>query len=183
MMTMNPTLILYKSKYGASRAYAAMLAGELSCEAKDLTACPRLDPAPWERIIFVGGIYASGLPGLTLLRKRCPDLDPGKLAVLCVGASPFDERALDELRKRCLPKGWEAVPLFYGRGAWDEDKMTWTDRALCGLLQKAVAKKSPEALEPWMEALLSARGQAHDWTDPRYLEPLLAYIRSEADAK
>lgn len=179
---MDPILILYKSKYGASKAYAAMLAGELSCEARDLASCPRLDPAPGERIIFVGGIYAGGVAGLSLLRKKCPGLDPGRLAVFCVGASPFDPKALEELQKR-LPSAWRDVPLFYGRGAWDESKMTWPDRALCGLLQRAVSKKGPEEREPWMEALLSARGQAHDWTDPVYLEPLLAYIRSGAGVK
>lgn len=94
-----------------------------------------------------------------------------------MGASPFDEKALEELRKRCLTQGWKDVPLFYGRGAWDEDKMTWPDRILCGLLQKAVAKKNPNDLEPWMTALLSAQGKAHDWTDAAYLEPLLASIR------
>ena len=174
---MNQTLVLYKSKYGASKTYAAMLKAELACPAMDLSSCPRLDSASWEHIIFVGGIYASGIPGLGLLRKKCPGLEPGKLVILCVGASPFDEKALEELRKRCLTQDWEDVPLFYGRGAWDEDKMTWPDRILCGLLQKAVAKKNPNDLEPWMAALLSAQGKAHDWTDAAYLEPLLASIR------
>lgn len=174
---MNPIQILYKSKYGASKKYAAMLEAELSCPARDLSHCSALDLSQFQHIILVSGIYASGVPGLTLLRKRCPGLDPGRLMVFCVGASPFDPEALAQLRNRCLPSGWETVPFFYGRGAWDEDRMTWPDRVLCGILQRAIAKKSPDSIEPWMAALLSAQGEAHDWTDAAYLEPLLASIR------
>ena len=35
------------------------------------------------------------------------------------------------------------IPLFYCRGAWNKEKMTFKDRTLCNMLQKAVAKKDP----------------------------------------
>jgi len=41
------------------------------------------------------------------------------------------------------------------------------------MLQKAVAKQDPAEYEPWQKALLSAVGEKHDWTDKKYLEPLL----------
>lgn len=70
----------------------------------------------------------------------------------------------------------EEIPLFYGRGAWDEERMTLADRTLCRLLFKAVEKKAPDSREPWMEALLCAAGQKCDWTDRKYLEPLMKYL-------
>lgn len=70
----------------------------------------------------------------------------------------------------------EDLPLFYGRGAWDEEAMTFKDRALCRLLQKSVAKKDPATYEPWMKALMCAVGQKCDWTDRKYLDPLIAYL-------
>ncbi len=45
------------------------------------------------------------------------------------------------------------------------------------MLQKAVAKRDPDTYEPWMKALMCAVGQAYDWTDRAYLEPLLDYLK------
>lgn len=68
------------------------------------------------------------------------------------------------------------IPLFYGRGAWNESKMKFIDRTLCRILQKSVAKKDPSTYEPWMKALMCAKGQNCDWTDKKYLVPLLEYL-------
>ena len=54
--------------------------------------------------------------------------------------------------------------------------MTFKDRTLCRMLQKAVAKKNPEEYEPWEKALMCAVGQKCDWTDRAYLDPILDYI-------
>lgn len=54
--------------------------------------------------------------------------------------------------------------------------MTFGDRTLCKMLQKSVAKKKPEEYEPWEKALMCAAGQKCDWTDRKYLEPLLKYL-------
>lgn len=46
------------------------------------------------------------------------------------------------------------------------------------MLKKMVSKQDPDSLEPWQEALLSAIGQDFDWTDKKYLIPLIEYIKS-----
>ncbi len=63
-------------------------------------------------------------------------------------------------------------------GAWDESKMKFVDRTLCKILQRSVAKKDPETYEPWMRALMCAVGQTCDWTDKKYLAPLVDYLHS-----
>ena len=57
--------------------------------------------------------------------------------------------------------------------------MTLPDRTMCRMLQKTVAKKDPSEYEPWMSALMCAAGETCDWTDRKYLEPLLLYLRQE----
>ena len=49
-------------------------------------------------------------------------------------------------------------------------------RTLCKMLQKSVAKKNPDTYEPWMKALMCAVGQSCDWTDEKYLLPLIDYL-------
>lgn len=72
------------------------------------------------------------------------------------------------------------VPFVYCRGAWDEDVMTFPDKTLCKMLQKAVARNDPDTCEVWEKALLCAIGQKCDWTDKKYLEPVLSYLRKNS---
>ena len=170
------TLILYRSKYGSSAKYARMLGEELNCPIQELgKRLPHL--SEYGQTVFVGGIYAGGVSGLNVLRKGQSVWQGKKLALLAVGASPYSEEGLVQLKARHCTGVLAGVPLFYARGAWDEAKMDRKDRFLCSLLQKAVAKKPPEECEEWMAALLQAKGQTCDWTDRAYLEPLLALLK------
>lgn len=56
--------------------------------------------------------------------------------------------------------------------------MSFKDKTLCKLLQKAVSKQSPDTYEPWQKALMCAVGQKCDWTDKKYLNPLIEWINS-----
>lgn len=169
-------VILYKSKYGATERYAGMLAGALGCSASEIDRVDAAQLSAADSVGFAGGIYAGGISGMSRFLKLLPSLGGKRLCVLCVGASPYDESALAELRQRC--KGLPAdVPLFYARGAWDEEAMSLKDRTLCKLLQKMVAKQPEGACEPWMRELLGAMGQKRDWVSEDYLPPVLNYLK------
>lgn len=172
-------LVLYKSKYGAARRYAAMLAQEMGCDVCDVGSIGTRDLDAYAWIVFAGGVYASGMLGLSAFKRLYMRYPQKKWAVLFVGASPFDEKALADVKARNLKGSLRHIPAFYGRGAWDESKMTWKDRALCQMLQKAVARREPASCEPWMRALLSAAGQARDWTDRKYLLPLFDFLHDK----
>ena len=154
---MDQILVLYKSKYGATKKYAAMLQKELSCEILDIKDFKKAVLTGYDCIIFAGSIYANGISGLN------------------------DEKSLEKTRLHNLKGDCKDIPLFYGRGAWDESSMSLKDRALCKMLQKMIAKQDPDSYEPWMEALLSASGKTCDWTDRTYLLPLLKYIRAKEE--
>ena len=100
--------------------------------------------AEYDSVILCGGVYASGIAGLEFLKKNITKLSADKLAVFCVGASPYDESALSDIRAHNMTGALKDIPLYYGRGAWDESRMTFIDRKLCRFLQKAVAKKDPD---------------------------------------
>ena len=119
---MTRTVIIYKSKYGATARYAALLSEMLGGEALEAGAASAGALEGADTVIFAGGVYAGGVAGMDRFRRLLPALTGRRLALLCVGASPYDEKALAALRARCsgLP---EDVPLFYARGAWDESRM------------------------------------------------------------
>lgn len=174
---MSRGIILYQSKYGATKKYADWLVEETGYDCIETKNAKVADLNNYDVIILGGGVYASGIAGFQFIKKNISQLADKKVAVFAVGASPYDERAIMQIREMHFKDELCNIPLFYCRGTWDEEKMKFTDRTLCKMLQKAVAKQNPDEYEPWQKALMCAVGQKCDWTDKSYLEPLLKYIQ------
>lgn len=175
---MSKGIILYQSKYGATKKYAEWLTQETGYACIETKAAKVANLKNYDVIILGGGVYASGIAGLQFLKKNIKQLANKKIAVFAVGASPYDEKAIAQIRELHFKNELNNIPMFYCRGAWNEEKMRFADRTLCKLLQKTVAKQNPEEYEPWQKALMCAVGQKCDWTEKSYLEPLLEYIQS-----
>ncbi|MEA4832174.1 MAG: flavodoxin domain-containing protein [Oscillospiraceae bacterium] len=172
-------IILYKSKYGATKKYADWLSEETGFRCVDTDKANQHDIAGCDTVILGGGIYASGIAGLAFLKKNIDQLSGKKLIVFCVGASPYNEAAFHEIVEHNMKDKLKNIPVFYCRGAWDIDSMSLMDKTLCKMLRKSVAKKDPSELEPWMTALISAGDEKCDWTDKAYLKPILDTLRKE----
>jgi len=176
---MSKGVILYQSKYGATKKYADWLREETGYDVMETKRAKITDMQQYDVIILGGGVYASGILGFNFLKKNISNVSNKKIAVFAVGASPYDVDAIKQIRELHFKDGLSRIPLFYCRGVWNEEKMTFGDRMLCKMLQKAVAKQNPETYEPWQQALMCAVGQSCDWTDKTYLEPLLEYIEEK----
>lgn len=170
-------IVIYQSKYGATRRYAQWLAEALGCTCVEKAACKPGDLQNYGAIVYGGGIYASGIAGFSLIKKQEEALKGKRLVVFAVGASPEDEAIVPALRTRNLPQTMQDTPLFYLRGAFDEEKMTRGDRLLIGMLKRMLQKKDPAKLEHWEHALLDSIGQSADWTHPQAIQPVLAAVR------
>ena len=128
---MENILIIYKSKYGAAREYAQLLGKALATVPVSIDQAKSQMITSADIIILCGGIYAASIAGLSFLKKNAALLSGKKTAVFAVGASPYDQKTLEELKKRHLSGALDGVPLFYGRGAWNEEIMTAKDKFLC----------------------------------------------------
>lgn len=173
---MSRGIILYQSKYGATKKYADWLVEETGYDCIETKDAKVANLQNYDVVILGGGVYASGIAGLQFIKKNIGRLGNKKIVVFAVGASPYDEKAIMQIRKMHFKDELRNIPLFYCRGAWDEEKMKFTDRTLCKMLQKVVAIQNPDEYEPWQKALMCAAGQKCDWTDKAYLEALLKYI-------
>ena len=166
-------IILYTSKYGATKRYADWLAAESGFDCIETKNAKIEDVIQYDAIILGGGIYASGISGLSFLKKNIEKLQGRKIIIFCDGASPFDEKAFQQIIDYNLKGPLSGLPCFYCRGAWDMDRMNFADRNLCRLLQKIVAKKKTGDYEIWEKALLEAGNKKCDWTDKAYIKPIL----------
>lgn len=171
---MKKIVVLYKSKYGATKKYAQLLKKKLNCDVLENKNITIAQLQQYDTIILGGGIYAGGIAGRTTLEKYYQELKKKQLLIFAVGASPYDEKNLKNLR---LKSELKDIPLFYCRGAWNEKIMSFKDRTLCSVLKKMVAKKASATREPWEAALMEAMGGgSFDWTNEAYLTPILNYI-------
>ena len=178
---MKQGIVLYRSKYGSTRKYAGWLQEALGYDCEEAWGAALRRASAYDTVVFCGAVYASGIKGLSLLKKNMRALRGKRLAVLCVGASPYDEAAFTALRQRHFGRELESVPVYYARGAWDTDAMTAVDRTLCNMLKKSLAKRDPATYEPWMQALMSVQDGKADWTDKGYLASLIAYCTAAKD--
>lgn len=171
-------IILYKTKYGATKKYADWLQEELSFDCADLHKFKAERLAEYDTVVLCGGIYASGISCVPYLKRHRALLSGKRTAIFCVGASPYDEATFRQIRAHNLKDTFGEIPLFYGRGMWKQSEMKFIDRTLCKLLQKIVAKKDPSTYEPWEQALMCSVGQDCDWTDRAYIQPVAEWCRS-----
>lgn len=174
---MSKVVVIYQSKYGATKKYAQWLSEELACDVIETKKASIEKVMEYETIILGGGIYASGIAGLSFIKKNYPKLKDKKIAVFAVGASPYNEKAVNAIKDHNFKDSFKDMPFFYCRGAWDEEKMTWTDKVLCNMLKKAVSKKDPAGYEPWESALMEAMGSKCDWTEKESLKPIIEFVQ------
>lgn len=166
-------IIIYKSKYGAAKRYAEWLSEETGFKTIEESKAKIEEVKQYDTVILGGGIYASGISGLSFLKKHIDMLKTKKVIVFCCGASPYDEEAFQAIIRHNMKDKLFSIPCFYCRGAWDMDSMGMVDRNLCKMLRKAVAKKAPSEYEPWEAALMAAGDNKCDWTDKAYIAPIL----------
>ncbi len=170
-------VILYQSKYGATKRYAEWLSEETGFQCIETKKADINEIITYDPIILGGGIYASGIAGLSFVKKNSKKLTDKKIIVFCCGASPYEENTFQQIKAHNMKDNLSDIPVFYCRGAWDMDAMSFKDRILCNLLRKAVAKKDPSDYEIWEKALMAAGDSSCDWTDKKYIEPILECIK------
>lgn len=173
---MSNVLVFYQSKYGTTKLYMDMLKEKLDCDivsTKDYIPGMEKD---YEEILFAGGVYAGTISVVKFLRKNAENFKGKKLAVFAVGVSEPSEDMLHLLKKQNLTSLPFDVPLFYGRGIYDETKMTFLDKRLCKTIKKFLSNKNPDTLDPTMKALLHIKGERADFVNKDYLNPLVAFF-------
>lgn len=173
---MGRTIIIYKSKYGAAKEYAHLLGEKIHCEVFENS---RLNPKQinnFDTVLLCGGVYASHISGISFLKRKYEDLKNKEVIIFAVGAYPYSDQMISELKRQNLKGTMSNITLFYGRGMWDEEILTFKDRLLCNMVKKSAEKKSSSPDEPQINSLISILGKKENWIDIKYLEPVLDYL-------
>ncbi len=174
---MKKTILVYKSKYGASEKYANILSRKLGCDSFDLKKIKKVDLSKYDNIVLFGGLYAGGILGREFIEDNIHNLYNKKVAIFAVGASPYSEEVIEEVRRNGANSKLKDLPIFYGRGGWDFDKMSFTDKMLIRALRFALSRKQDKLEnDPWAKDFIENNEGVHDWVEEKYLEPLIEFL-------
>ena len=172
-------IILYGSKYGSTRRYAEKLSERTGLPAVSYKNTPDLFDK--KTIVYLSGLYAGGVLGVTKTLRDFPFQKDQKLILVTVGlADPNEPENQDNicasLQKRLPAKLLDQAKIYHLRGGIDYQKLSLGHRAVMKLLYHSLCKTPFEQQTAENQALIETYGKRVDFTDFSTLEPIVHEI-------
>lgn len=169
-------VVVYKSKYGSTKAYAEWIAEELGCEAFEASQIKASDLEPYDTIVYGGGLYAEVIAGVSLITKNIEKLKDKKLIVYTTGLTPMDCREYyDKLvvDKNFKNGVYSQIKMFNYPGKMIVSELSLVHKGAIKTLKKIMSdKKQPTEMEKLLIELCDADG---DFTDRALIKELVEY--------
>lgn len=179
---MRKIVVVYQSKYGATKKYAEWISEELSCDLFERKNIKLADLEPYDTIIYGGGLYAGGVSGIDIVTKNFNQLSNKNLILFTCGlADPMDKENTDSIKqslnKVLTTQMQNKIKLFHLRGAIDYTKLSIAHKAMMAMLYRMINKKDYDSLRIEDKEFISTYGKAVDFTDKSAILPIVSYIR------
>ena len=172
------TVVVYKSKYGSTKAYAQWIAEELGCETVEMKNVKIDNLMKYDKIVYGGGLYAEMIAGISLITKNFDKLADKKIAIFSTGITPLDCReyydgeVMEKNFKNGLP---DNAKVFNFMGKMILEEMNFADRTAIKMLKKVMSgRKNPTEMEKLLIELCETYG---DFTDRSAIGDLVEYIK------
>lgn len=174
---MNP-VVLYRTKYGSTKAYADWIAQELSCDAHDAKGVKAEDLSEYDTIIYGGGLYAEIISGVSLITKNIDKLSGKKLIVFTTGLTPTDCREYYDgmvMEKNFKGDIKDKIKVFNFPGKMLMDELSLVHKTAIKSLKAIMSKKeNPTEMEKLLIDLCDVDA---DLTDRSLITELVEYVK------
>lgn len=172
-------IIIYGSQYGTARAYAEKLSERTNIQAVSFTEAG--DIAGYDTVVYIGGLYAGGVMGMSKTLKRLGDISGKKLIIVTVGlADPNDKANIGNIRegiKRQLPpEVYEAAAVFHLRGGIDYSRLSFKHKTMMGLLYQKAKNLPEDKKTAEVRAMIDTYNSKVDFTDFDCLDGIIGEI-------
>ncbi len=172
------TIVIYKSKYGATKLYAEWIAEELKCEVKEASKVKASDLMKYDSVVYGGGLYAEVINGITLITKNEDMLKDKKIAVFTTAITPlemreyYDKMVIEKNFKKGIP---ENIRVFNFLGKMIIDELSIVHKTALKTLKKIMSsKENPTDMEKLLIDMCDANV---DLCDRESVVPLIEYIK------
>ena len=173
---MKKIAVIYSSKYGTTKKYAAWISEELGADLLDRTVVKPTQIGSYDVVVFGGGLYAGGISGVDLVTKHRPK----KLIVFTVGlADPATTNYSNILKKNFDPTLLNEIKVFHLRGGIDYKRLGLVHRVMMAMMKKLVIDRiPPDKRTDENRAFLATCGEKVDFTDRSAIAPIVEYART-----
>lgn len=139
-------IVIYGSNYGTTQKYSEELAKRM--DLKCLNFKELKDINDYDKIIYLGGLYAGGILGMEKTFKKVTTPNNKKIVIVTVGlADPKDEENIkainNNIKKQLSPEIFEKAQIFNLRGGIDYSKLNFLHKSMMKLLYNKI-KNIPE---------------------------------------
>ena len=170
---MKHSIIIYGSQYGTSKRYAERLSAITGIKCVSRKEAKGIND--YERVIYMGGLYAGSVLGL---RKTASRMSVGqKLTIITVGmVDPANPENIDYIRRsikaRVPAHLYDESQIFHLRGAIDYSNLTLKHRMMLSVIHWKISKMTEEKLNAEAKTILAIYGKNLDNVDFKSLEKI-----------
>ena len=177
---MNNIAIVYKSKYGSTERYAQWIAEEVKADCFECSEIEAKKLMEYDTIIYGGGLYASGIAGISIITRNFEILKDKKMIVFTVGLASTDKEEvfLPSIEKNFSKEMRDNIKFFHLRGGIDYKKLGIIHKSMMAMLRRVISKKDSDELSDDDRGLLATYGKKIDFTDKNTIKPLLTFLES-----
>ena len=178
---MDKIAVVYKSKYGSTKKYAQWIAEEAKA---DLYESSQIDVGKlrkYHTIVYGGGLYASGITGVSIITKNYDLLKDKRIIVFTVGLASTDKKEVFSpiIEKNFSKEMRDYIKFFHFRGGIDYKKLGIIHKSMMAMLKTMVSKKEPHELSNDDKEMLATYGEKVDFTDKNTIKPLLSFLANK----
>lgn len=176
---MNKVAVIYKSVYGSTKKYAEWISSELNADLFEHSDVKIQNLSSYDTIVLGGGLYASGINGISLISKNFDTLKNKNLIIFTVGLASTDDKEIFKpiIEKNCTEEMRKKIQFFHLRGGIDYKKLNFLHKSMMAMLKTMVSKKKTEELTEDDKMMLATYGDKVDFTDKNTIEPLVSYVK------
>lgn len=172
------TIVIYKSKYGATKRYAEWISEALKCEITEAKNIKAADLLKYDTIIYGGGLYAEVINGVTLITKNFDMLKDKKLIVFTTAITPLSYREYYDkyvIEKNFKSEMLDYIKVFNFMGKMLTDELSLVHKAALKSLKKIMmGKENPTELE---KLLVNLCDYNDDECDKNFINELIDFVR------
>ena len=177
---MERTVVIFKSKYGATEKYARWIGEELDCPVFSFDDFSKDKLNDYDNIIYGGGVQAGGIKGFDKFKKWIKPLigqQGKKIVIFAVGLNVDNADGRMQLRDINFDKGgFRQLTCYFMGGAYDPDQIKGIDKALMSMVHKMLSDKGLN-MNDEERTLLKRIEDGCDLVSRQQIEPLVKEFR------
>ena len=169
-------IVIYGTQYGTAEKYAKELSSRLGAELKSYEDVE--DIGKYDKIIYLGSLYAGGVLGRKKTFKSLKDLGNHKIIIATVGLADPNDKENTETIKRAMERQlsrevFEKAKIFHLRGGIDYSILSFKHKTMMGMLYKKAVNLPEEKKTAEVRAMIETYNKKVDFVDFSSLDQIV----------